>query len=365
MTNFKVGLVVCNLTFRYTESIERWKKHSAEKGKKFMILADKIINLRKKNGWSQEELANKLGVSRQSVSKYESAQAIPDMDKIVKLSDIFGVTTDYLIKDEIETEEFSNTDTAESYPEVKRKISVEEANEYIELKKQSALPIAFGTMLCILSPICLILLAEMSELKKYNISENVATGIGLCVLMMMVAVAVIMFISSGFKLKKYEFLKSEPFETAYGVSGIVKDAKEKSSAKYSRNTIIGIALCILSVIPIFISMVLSTEDFVMLCSVCALLVMVAVGVFMIIMSGMEMSAYNCLLEENDYTRANKRTDKKIGGAVSAYWLIAVAVYLLISFVSGSWHITWVIWPVAGILFPVYRVIVIALTKDKD
>lgn len=66
-----------------------------------MILADKIINLRKKNGWSQEELAERLGVSRQSVSKYEGAQSVPDLDKILKLSEIFGVTTDYLIKDDI------------------------------------------------------------------------------------------------------------------------------------------------------------------------------------------------------------------------------------------------------------------------
>lgn len=74
-----------------------------------MILADKIINLRKKNGWSQEELAEKLGVSRQSISKYESAQSIPDLDKILKLSEIFGVTTDYLIKDELEEEEYTSS----------------------------------------------------------------------------------------------------------------------------------------------------------------------------------------------------------------------------------------------------------------
>ena len=67
-----------------------------------MILADKIIENRKKNNWSQEELAEKLGVSRQSVSKWESAQAIPDMKKILQLSEIFGVSTDYLIRDEIE-----------------------------------------------------------------------------------------------------------------------------------------------------------------------------------------------------------------------------------------------------------------------
>ncbi len=72
-----------------------------------MILADKIIRLRKKNGWSQEELANKMNVSRQAVSKWESAQSIPDIEKILQLSELFGVTTDYLLKDEFEKEEDS------------------------------------------------------------------------------------------------------------------------------------------------------------------------------------------------------------------------------------------------------------------
>ena len=75
-----------------------------------MILADKIINLRKKAGWSQDELASKLNVTRQSVSKWEGAQSIPDMERIVQMSRLFGVTTDYLLKDELETEEFSSAD---------------------------------------------------------------------------------------------------------------------------------------------------------------------------------------------------------------------------------------------------------------
>ena len=69
-----------------------------------MILADKITDLRKKNGWSQEELASQLGVSRQAVSKWESASSIPDLDKIIKMSNIFEVSTDYLLKDSIEEE---------------------------------------------------------------------------------------------------------------------------------------------------------------------------------------------------------------------------------------------------------------------
>ena len=63
-----------------------------------MILADKIIEERKRIGLSQEELAEKLNVSRQSVSKWEGAQSIPDINRIIMLAEIFGVTTDYLLR---------------------------------------------------------------------------------------------------------------------------------------------------------------------------------------------------------------------------------------------------------------------------
>lgn len=63
-----------------------------------MNIADRILNLRKARGISQEELADKIGVSRQAVSKWESEQSTPDIDKIILLSDYFDVTTDYLLK---------------------------------------------------------------------------------------------------------------------------------------------------------------------------------------------------------------------------------------------------------------------------
>ena len=118
-----------------------------------MILADKIIRLRKKNGWSQEELADKMNVSRQAVSKWESAQTIPDLEKILQLGTLFGVTTDYLLKDEIEEEEFSNDSSSDT---TVKKISIEEANTYLEQRKSASWRIALATFLCILSPIALI-----------------------------------------------------------------------------------------------------------------------------------------------------------------------------------------------------------------
>ncbi len=63
-----------------------------------MNIADRIQSLRKMKGISQEELADKIGVSRQAVSKWENEQSIPDLDKVIIMSEYFGVTTDYMLK---------------------------------------------------------------------------------------------------------------------------------------------------------------------------------------------------------------------------------------------------------------------------
>ena len=84
-----------------------------------MTFSDKLIALRKKAGWSQEELAERLNVSRQSVSKWESAQSMPDIDKIVQLSSLFGVTTDYLLKDEQYDPQPAAAETPSPLPRIK------------------------------------------------------------------------------------------------------------------------------------------------------------------------------------------------------------------------------------------------------
>ena len=101
-----------------------------------MILSEKIIMLRKKYGWSQEELAERLDISRQSVSKWESGASIPDLERIVGMSQLFGVTTDYLLKDEMEETEFADGMT----PEITegKVITVEEANTFLEATRKYA-----------------------------------------------------------------------------------------------------------------------------------------------------------------------------------------------------------------------------------
>lgn len=355
-------------TKKRTESEKQLSgKRKDEKMEEVMILAEKIINLRKKNGWSQEELAEKLGVTRQSISKYEGAQSIPDLDKILKLSEIFGVTTDYLIKDELEEEEYAPSQMQENESESDRsvhKVTMEMANEYLQIIDWSAGKTAFATMLCILSPIVLLMLGAMSEMPDYHISENAAAGIGICVLIVLIAIAVTIFILCGMKTKKYEFMEKEDIETAYGVSGMVKEKRDAYHSMYVTQLVIGIACCICSVIPLFGILAVSESDFYMVSAVCMLLALVAIGTYFIVRSAAKMNAVNQLLEEEDYTRQKKHENKKMSGPVMVYWLIATAIYLAWSFTTNDWDRTWIIWPVVGVLFPAFYAIVSGIRKKS-
>lgn len=355
-------------TKKRTESEKQLSgKRKDEKMEEVMILAEKIINLRKKNGWSQEELAEKLGVTRQSISKYEGAQSIPDLDKILKLSEIFGVTTDYLIKDELEEEEYAPSQMHENESESDRsvhKVTMEMANEYLQIIDWSAGKTAFATMLCILSPIVLLMLGAMSEMPNYHISENAAAGIGICVLIVLIAIAVTIFILCGMKTKKYEYMEKEDIETAYGVSGMVKEKRDAYHSPYVTQLVIGITCCICSVIPLFGTLAVSESDFYMVSAVCMLLTLVAIGTYFIVRSAAKMNAMNQLLEEEDYTRQKKHENKKMSGPVMVYWLIATAIYLAWSFTTNDWDRTWIIWPVVGVLFPAFYAIVSGIRKKS-
>lgn len=310
-----------------------------------MILADKIIRLRKKNGWSQEELAEKMNVSRQSVSKWEAAQTTPDLEKILQLSNLFGVTTDYLLKDEIEYEEF--TDSTDETPI--RRISLAEANEYLEQRKDASVKIAIATFLCIICAIPLLLLIALSEMTSLPIADNTAIGIGVVAIFPIVAIAVIMFIRVGFKNAPYEFLEKEPFDTEYGVIGLARDRQKAYRSTYVKYNYIGACTCVLSPVPLIAGAFTENELLVMIL-LCVTMLIAGVGAMLFIVAGVRWASMQKLLREGEFSDKGKRKSKISETVGTVYWLAATAVYLCWSFLTDDWHITWVVWPVAGILF---------------
>lgn len=346
--------------------MKRRPQHTLEdQGGNKMILADKIIENRKKNGWSQEELADKLGVSRQSVSKWEGAQAVPDMKKIVQMSEVFGVSTDYLLRDDIEEASPSeNTPVDNGLEETVRQVSLEEASAFLEYNEKAANSISTGVMLCILSPVILILLGGLAEAEKISMSETTAGLMGVAILLLIIAGAVAMFISTGLRGKPYEFLENIDIDTAYGVSGMAKERRAEYAETHSRLLIVGIMLCIVAAIPMLVLMMTkysNNTDLLPILGVDLLLITIAIGVKMIVLTCVRHDGYDKLLEEGDYTRLNKKAGRFDG----IYWGIALAIYLGWSFVTNRWEFTWIVWPIAGVLFVAYREIAKAIVRANN
>jgi len=320
-----------------------------------MILADKIIQLRKKSGWSQEELAHQLGVTRQSVSKWEGGQSVPDLERLLQMSRVFGVSTDYLLKDELEDSPLPIPAQDETEGETLRRVSMEEANAFLVLKDRVTMPIAWAVFLCILSPVCLILLGAAGEAGYLLFSEDAAGGLGIILLLLLIAAAVAVFITCGIRTAPYDYLDKEEIETEYGVTGMVQRRREEFRDRYIRGCVVGTVLCILSPLPLFFGAVLEWGDFLLAGALCFLLLMVGLGVVSFIRVCIPWESMEKLLQEGDYTRSRKRRDKKFGWVYAVYWLVVTAIYLAVSLNSFAWGVTWIIWPVAAVLFAAFSI----------
>lgn len=313
-----------------------------------MILADKITEERKRNGWSQEELAEKLGISRQAVSKWESAGSIPDLQRIIQLSELFGVSTDYLLKDEMDSSSYISAEVTESEPVYR--VSIEEANLFLDTKRKAAPIIANATSMCIISPALLVLLGGMADSHVGHVSEGLAAGTGLVFLFGMIAAAVFLFITCGMRESHMEHLEKENFETEYGVFGMVKEKRSAYEAIFSRGIAVGTVLCILAVVPLLLVGIMEAPDYVCCIFTALPLLLIAVGVNMMIRVSIIKSSYDTLLQEGEFSKSEKRVKRKLNALHGVYWCLVTAIYLGWSFWTMRWHFTWIIWPVAGVLF---------------
>ena len=323
-----------------------------------MILAEKIITLRKRMNWSQEELAEKLDISRQSVSKWEVGATIPDLDKILKMSELFGVSTDYLLKDEMDVTELTG---GKDMPEG-RVVSVEEANAYMDTAKEVCGMIATAVSLFILSPVCLILMAAMWE---GSVLEDRMAIFGVIVLLLVVAAGVAICIFNGMKLEKYKYLEEESFSLQYGVEGIVQKRQSDFEEKYRMSVVVGTILCIIGVIPLLLTSVFTESEVLLVGGVAVLLIFVAAGVHLIVRAGIVKESHDKLLQCGEYTVENKAVNKKTAFFPGVYWLLVTAVYLAYNFYNGnSWGRSWIIWPVAGVLFAAINGVIREVAKKK-
>lgn len=237
----------------------------------------------------------------------------------------------------------------------------------MDVCKQTAGKIATGVALCILSPIVLILLAGLAECGTMKISEDAVGAIGVCILLVLIAGAVALFILTGMKLGKYEYMEKERLALQYGVQGIVEKKKEMFSKVYQRGIVCGVTLCILAVIPLLVGAAFEANDMIIIYCVIGMLVLVALGVFGIVQVSCVQEAFEKLLQEGDYTIENKSIAKKTKFLSIAYWCIAVAVFLIISNMNHGaidWTYIGLYWPVVALVFVAVKAVWKSIVSSK-
>ncbi len=297
-----------------------------------MIISDKILYLRKRSGYTQEELAEALDVSRQSVSKWESAQSIPEIAKIIKMAEIFSVSTDYLLIDEIETLEEKNVSVSvDNIPSV----TIEIANDFINKYKRHTKLISLGIFLFIFSAVP----AIIGDLFDGQISMVVSGGLSF----LLISTAIGVIIYSDSVLDKFKYILDLEFELPHSVYEILKDRKNKDKLFATKVIIISIMVIILSLGLFSINDIFG--DYYLLEPFLNITFLTILG-----LSIATLVYASCIEESYEVLESNSKkikSKKKIVEGV--YWSVVGAIYLGWSFITIDWHITWIIWPIADYL----------------
>ena len=327
-----------------------------------MILAEKIIKLRKQLGWSQEELAEKMDISRQSVSKWESANSIPDLNKILKLAEIFEVSTDFLLKDEYDaadsTENQSKTNSADL-------ISLEQALHYTQSKIEAAALTLKGVVLCICSVVPLFFFMAMSDVNRMNMTDDIAAALGVISIVLMVSLAISFFIKTNQYHAEIDAVENDGFDLAYGVHSVFSEKAEKYKATYNRKLSIGIFMFIFSFVPLMTANIIFENFESTKMMLIVLLFMVSGGIAIILPASAKHDAFNTILEDGDVNNESSKRAKRAEKLAAFYWPLLAAIFLGWSLWTMDWGTTWIIWPVGAVLFGALVGLMELLSKDDE
>lgn len=302
-----------------------------------MNISENLHFLRKRDKITQEELADKLGVSRQSVSKWETGEAYPETDKLIALCEIFGVSLDELVRGDISEREEDKPD---------------DGGVFIRHMDKFSLWISAGVFFIIFGvAVCLVITGYSFALS--NTLPELTSVMGAVAVLVFVGIAVFMFVYSG--------IEHDRFRKEYtSVSGVYSEEEVKIFTKrYALKMALLISGIIADVVFLIVMNVLLSEGIIHVPLLNEAICYV-VSAFMFVLSflvggivyyGIQHTKYIVA----EYNRQNKKDlnptprSKLKDSICGAIMLSATALFLVLGFVWGWWHPGWVVFPVGGII----------------
>lgn len=212
-----------------------------------MKLGQKIAELRKKSGLSQEALAEKMNVGRQAVSKWESNQSIPDIKKIVDLSELFCVTTDYLLKNGIPSFELPGKTTEEKQIKKLPSIDDQQITQYLEVAKKTAHFESLSIALFFLAIASFCLFSSL-----VFISHNIFGTVAYIAPIIIIAIALGYFIHAKLMIREFKSITQKKFALTSTQNYLIDSSAHEFRKKNNRRIVIGVVLCIFAIIPLIL-----------------------------------------------------------------------------------------------------------------
>lgn len=301
-----------------------------------MSLGNNIQFLRKNLGLTQEAFSEKMGVSRQTISKWESDLCYPEMDKLVLMCDLFGCDLDTLVRGDTE-----------------KTFAVDDCG-YDKHMNKFAKSITSGVVIVLMG------LISMFLLYGFGVAEDIAT----ISLLAFVAVAVAIFIISG--IQHDDFQKANPIIQPF----YSKEEISKFKSKYPIYIVSGVTLIMLAVIfllganAVFGEHMLNENETLDSFIMVGFFVFITIAVGLFVYSGIQNDKYN-LDNYNKITDNDKSSKEKIKSAISGcIMLTATCIFLVTGLIFNSWHINWVVFPIGGILCGIASIIVDTVNSSK-
>lgn len=319
-----------------------------------MSFGNNLINYRKKLGITQEELAERLHVSRQTVSRWETDLTAPDLDILVSLSDIFGCSLDELVRGEEYTSEVEAAPLTENTEQQRAPEPTISASERRRHFSSFAIMISAGVLT--------VLIAVAAMMFIYSASEVWS----IIALLSLIAAAVAMFVIGG--VKHSAFIAENPTLPKYD--------KEVSQKFMKRSPFLFAGATVLILIGVILLILMSTllgfdeTEPKQMAAVGIFLLIVGVASALYTYTGMECSDFSDgkvikdghLSDEDGLSPKGKRINDAVSSAIM---LTATAIFLLLGLTKNLWHPAWVVFPIGGILCGIVTSILAAIYPDKQ
>ena len=314
-----------------------------------MALAENIIKLRKQANWSQEALAAQIGVSRQSVSKWESGHSTPDIAHILTLATLFEVSTDKLLGAATHLPAQLKPMDAETC-ESSAYLEHATGQAFLEHKTINAATISEGVIWCIAGPSALFLLLALSHALPALLSKPVATGLGLVALLGLIGKGASFLTTALTQQDQAPQLPNVPFNVSESVKAALEQQLNRELPIIRRRLSAGLVMFVLCSAPLIMAAVLGRGPGTILLTLVLLLAMIASGLYFVIPASARRTAFRYLLLGGDLESGKDQQTRRIEQIAGVYWPLLVAAYACWSLWTMEWGITWIVFPVGSVAF---------------